>query len=185
MCYAATVLTLGLTLISVLIHGLTLTKDTVSQNMITYTSYRIVISTCIILQLGFWAVCLYSKQNIDPKTAAWGFLCLGLTACSWIGLSTILSGELHYIFVCVFITFFFVFLLILCNLSRQRIAVEVLVTAIGLILVSIVVMIILFNNREFYIMEHVAFLTYSLVFLVFFLVHRSAEWDKCDELDAL
>ena len=164
-----------------LIHGLTLSNDTVSHMMLTYNPYRIVLITCISLQIGFWAVCLYTKQYIDPDTAGWGLLCLGITTCSWVGLTTILSGDLHYAFVCIFIAFFFMDLLIMCNLTRQRYAVEVLIAGISLILLCIVAMIILFNYKEFYIMEHVAFIAYDIVFTVFFLVHRPAEWSDQNE----
>jgi hypothetical protein len=178
MCYVISVCILGLTMLCTLMHGLTLSKDTVSHMMLTYDPYRIVLSTCIILQLGFWAVCLYSKRSIDPDTAGWGFFSLGITTCSWVGLTTILSGDLHYAFVCIFIAFFFFDLLIMCNLTRQRCAGEVLIAGIGLLLLCIVAMIILFNNKEFYIMEHVAFISYSLVFTAFFLVHTPAEWGE-------
>lgn len=178
MCYVILICTLGLTLLCTLIHGLTLSKDTVSHMMLTYTPYRVVLSACILLQMGFWTVCLYSKWYIDPGAAGWGLLSLGITICSWVGLTTILSGNLHYAFVCIFIAFFFMDLLILCNLTRQRYAGEVLIAGIGLLLLCIVAMIILFNNKEFYIMEHVAFISYSLIFTVFFLVHRPGEWGE-------
>ena len=177
MLYGASVVILGLTLVFTLIYGLTLSHDTVSNNMLTYTPYRIVLSACIILQMGFWIVCMYCKTRIDPDTAGWGLLSTGITVCSWLGLSTILSGSPHVVFVATFIGFFFMDLLIISSLTWQKRAVEVLISSIALMLLCIIVMTILFNNRKFYIMEHIAFITYSFIFTAFFLVHTPEEWD--------
>ena len=37
--------------------------------------------------------------------------------------------------------------------------------------------IILFNNNEFYLLEHVSFIIYSVIFTLFFTVHPYTEWD--------
>lgn len=182
-CYATSVCSIGLTLLVTLIYGLTLSNDTVSNNMLTYIPYRIVLSTCIILQISFWAACLHSKRHHDPDTAGWGLLSMGITAGSWVGLSTILSGTPHIVFVVIFIGFFLMDLLILCSLTRQRRAVDVLITSIAFMLLCIIAMTILFNNKEFYIMEHIAFIAYSLIYVTFFLVHTPEQWDGGDGID--
>lgn len=174
--YYALILLLGTTLVSCLVYGLTISDETVSDNMIVYTPYRILISACILLQVCVWTMCLYSKRWADPDTAAWGLLSLGVTATSWVVLSNILSGTVHIAFVACFVTSFMVDLLILCNLTWQRRAVDVLILSVAFLLACMVAMIILFNTNKFYIMEHVGFIAYSLVFTVFFLVHPPAEW---------
>lgn len=180
-CYSISVCVIGLTLLFTLIYGLTLSNDTVSNNMLTFIPYRIVLSTCILVQISIWAVCLYSKRVIDPDTSAWGLLSVGSTICCWVGLSTILSGNTHFVFVALFIGFFLISLLILCNLTWQRRAVTVLITSVAILLLCIIIMTILFNNKEFYIMEHIAFITYSLIFVVFFLAHTPEEWGAEEE----
>jgi hypothetical protein len=182
-CYALLVCTLGLTLLCSLAYGLTLSEDTVSHNMLTNIPYRVIISSCIVLQLSFWVICMYSKTKTDPDTAAWGLACTGITIASWMGLSTMLTGTPHDVFVCIFVLSFLIDLLVLCTLTWQRMAVEVLTTSIAFQLICIVIMMVLYNNKEFYIMEHVAFISYSLIFTVFFLVHTPADWGAQEDGD--
>ena len=175
--YNTFICVLGLTHLCTLIYGLTLSNDTISHNMLTYLPYRIVLSTCIFLQMGVWTVCLYSKRAIDPHTVTWGFLTLGIVTGSWVGLTTILTGQPHYIFVGIFMASFFVCILILCNLTWQEAAGTVLRLCVAFISVCVIAMVILFNHGEFYIMEHVAFIGYSLVFMAFFITHPPSHWD--------
>ena len=182
-CYTVSVVTLGLTLLCSLSYGLTLSEDTVSHNMLTNIPYRVLISTCIILQLSFWVVCMYSKTRTDPETTAWGLACTGITITSWMGLSIMLTGTPHDVFVCIFVSSFLIDLLVLCTLTWQRRAVEVLISSIAFQLICIVTMMVLYNNKEFYIMEHVAFISYSLIFTVFFLVHTPEDWGDGEDSD--
>ena len=179
--YYTFICALGLTLLITLIYGLTLSNDTVSHNMLTYIPYRIVLSTCIFLQMGVWTLCLYSKRAMDPNTAIWGFLTMGLVICSWVGLSTVLTGTTHIVFVITFMASFFTSMLILCHLTWQEEAGKVLRLSLAFVLVCVVAMTILFNQGQFYIMEHVAFISYSLVFMAFFLVHPPSDWDVLPE----
>jgi hypothetical protein len=119
---------------------------------------------------------MYSKRQTDPDTAAWGLFSLTVTATSWIVLSNILSGTVHITAVAIFTTSFMVDLLIMCNLTWQKRAVESLILSVALLLACIAVMTILFNTNKFYIMEHVGFIAYGLVFVVFFLVHPPSDW---------
>jgi hypothetical protein len=180
-CYTAAVLSLGLTMLCTLIYGLTLSKETVSDNMITYTPYRIILSISILIQTGFWTTCMYSKWATDPETTAWGLTTIGVTVCGWVGLSTVLTGITHAVFVCVFIASFLVTVLILCSLTWQRRVVDMLMLCIAFLLVCIVVMAILYNNKEFYIMEHMALITYSLIFTFLFLSHTPDQWGALPE----
>jgi hypothetical protein len=175
--YYSFICALGLTLLVTLVYGLTLSNDTISNNMLIFTPYHIVLSTCIFLQIGVWTLCLYSKRAMDPGAAIWGFITMGIVTCSWVGLSTILTGTPHVIFVCIFMASFIINILIMCNLTWQEDAGKVLRTSVAFVIVCVVAMIILFNKGEFYIMEHVAFISYSLVFLVFFIVHTPSQWD--------
>jgi hypothetical protein len=183
--YNTFICVIGLTHLCTLIYGLTLSNDTISHNMLTYLPYRIVLSTCIFLQMGVWTVCLYSKRAMDPHTVIWGFLTLVIETCSWVGLSTILSGLPHYIFVCFFMASFFVCILILCNLTWQEAAGNVLRLCVIFMSVCGTVMLILFNHGEFYIMEHVAFIGYSLVFVAFFIAHPPSHWSVMPDNSSL
>jgi hypothetical protein len=167
---------LGLTLIFTLIYGLTRESDTVSNNMLTYVPYRITLSTCILLQLGVWTLCLYSKQAIEPDTAVWGFLTMGLATFSWVGLSTVLMGMVHITFVVIFMASFLISMLILCQLTWQEEAGNVLRLNIALAIFCDIAMVILFNNGQFYILEHIAFISYSISFVLFFIIHPPNQW---------
>lgn len=175
--YFSFICTLGLALLITLIYGLTLSNDTISNNMLTFIPYRIVLSTCIFLQMGVWTLCIYSKRVMDPGAAIWGFLTMGVVTCSWVGLSTILTGTPHIVFVCTFMASFVASILIVCNLTWQEDAGKVLRLSVAFVIVCVIAMIILFNRGEFYIMEHVAFISYSLVFLAFFITHTPSHWD--------
>ena len=168
-------------MLTCLIYGLTISSDTISNNMIINTPYRIVISTCIVLQMSILITCMYTKRCLDPDTATWGLFSAGVTAGSWVGLSIILSGTPHIVFVVLFLSSFMMDILIMCNLTWQRRAVNILVTCIAFMLVCLVAMVILFNNRQFYIMEHVGMITYSIIFTAFFLEHTPDAWGELEE----
>lgn len=174
--YKILVCSLGLSLLSCLIYSISSHKDTVSNTMLNNTPYRIAISTCIVIQMCFWVICMYSKRWTDPDTAAWGMFCLGITMCGWIGLTSVLEGSIHIAFVATFISFFLLDLLILCSLTWQKHAVDLLILSVAFLLVCMIAMLILFNTNRFYIMEHVGFIAYSLIFTGFFLAHTPDEW---------
>jgi hypothetical protein len=56
--------------------------------------------------------------------------------------------------------------------------VDVLISSIVLIAICIIAMTVMFNNKKFYIMEHTAFIAYSLIYITFFLVHTPEQWDR-------
>lgn len=180
--YIILVCALGLSLLGCLIYSVVDHKDTISNAMINNITYRIAISTCIVLHMCFWITCLHSKRWIDENAAAWGMVALGLATFSWIGLTTILEGDTHIAFVAGFVTAFMILLLVLCRLTWQRLASDILILSVATLLVCIVAMIILFNTGKFYIMEHVGFIAYSAIFTAFFLVHRPDEWGADPEL---
>ena len=174
--YYTMIFLLGTTFISCLVYGLTISDDTISDNMIVYTTYRITLSTCVLIQICIWAMCVYSKRQANPDTAAWGLFSLVVTSTSWIVLANILSGTVHIVAVASFTVSFMVDLLILCNLTWQKRAVDTLILSVAFLLACMVVMTILFNTNKFYIMEHIGFIAYGLVFVVFFSVHPPADW---------
>ena len=174
--YKILVCSLGGSLLACLIYSVSAHKDTVSNAMLNNIPYRIALSTCIVIHMCFWITCMYSKRWIDPDTCTWGLFCLGVTIGGWIGLTTILEGDIHIVFVAIFITFFCLDLLILCNLTWQRHAVDILILSVAFLIVCIIAMIILFNTNQFYVMEHVGFIAYSVIFTAFFLTHTPEEW---------
>ena len=169
---------LGLTLVSCLIFGLIhLPNKTISNNMLTNPVYRIVVSTSIILQLCIWCICLNSKQNINPSTVTWGYFIMMIMLTNWIGLTSMLQGLQHILFVGIFMLCFLTLMVIFCHLTWQQEAYAVIQG--GMLLLSVCVFggIILFNNNEFYLLEHVSFIIYSVIFTLFFTVHPYTEWD--------
>lgn len=176
--YHALIYILGLTLVCSLIFGLThLPNKTISNNMLTNPAYRIVVSTSIILQLCIWCVCLYSKQNLNADAVTWGYFIMMVMLTNWIGLTSILQGLEHVIFVSIFMLCFLTLMLIFCHLTWQQEAYAVI--QVGSLLMSVCAIggIILFNNNEFYLLEHIAFIIYSLIFTFFFTIHPYTEWE--------
>ncbi len=53
-----------------------------------------------------------------------------------------------------------------------------LISSIALMLICIFAMTVMFNNKEFYIMDHTAFIAYSLIYITFFLVHTPEQCDR-------
>ena len=186
--YHTLIYTLGLTLMCSLIFGLThLPNKTISDNMLSNPAYRIVVSTSIILQLCIWCVCLYSKRNLNQDAVTWGYLIMIVMLTNWIGLTSILQGLEHVIFVSIFMLSFLTLMLIFSNLTWQLDAHSFI--QVGLLLMSACAVggIILFNNNEFYLLEHISFMIYSLIFTFFFTIHPFTEWDalpnNLDNLD--
>ena len=180
--YHTLIYTLGLTLVCSLIFGLAhLPNQTISNNMLTNPAYRIVVSTSIILQLCIWCVCLYSKRNMNPDAATWGYLIMMVMLTNWIGLTSILQGLEHVIFVSIFMLCFLTLMLIFCHLTWQLEAHAFI--QVGLLLMSTCAMggIILFNNNEFYLLEHVSFMIYSIIFTFFFTIHPYPQWNAMPE----
>lgn len=114
---------------------------------------------------------------MDPEAAAWGFLTMGIITLSWIGLSTKLIGTPRIIVVCICMSAFIINILILCNITWHEDSRKVLKSCVALEIVCVVTMMILFNKREFYIMENIAFVSYNLTFLFFFIVHTPSHWN--------
>ena len=176
--YFCLIYTLGLTLTSALIFGLThLPSRTISDNMLTHPAYRISVSSCIILQLCIWCICLYSKRKLNQGAVSWGYFVMMGMLINWIGLTSILQGTEHAVFVSIFMLCFLTLMLIFCTIIWQT---EVR----GFIQVGLVIMssgafggIVLFNNNEFYLLEHVCFMFYSLIFTFFFTIHPFHEWE--------
>jgi hypothetical protein len=176
--YYTLIYSLGLTLTCSLIFGLVhLPRKTISDNMLTQPAYRIVVSSSIILQLSIWFICLYSKRMVNKRASMWGYLIMIVMLVNWIGLTSILQGIEHVVFVSLFMLCFLTLLLIFCTVTWQP---EVCAfIRIGLVLLSLCSFagIVLFNKNEFYLLEHISFIIYSLVFTFFFTMHPYPDWD--------
>ena len=173
---------LGLVLICSLIYGLAhLPKQTISDNMLLHPTYRIVVSSSIILQLCIWCICLYSKRKLNQDAATWGYFVMIVMLTNWIGLTSILKGTEHAVFVSIFMFCFLTLMLIFCTVTWQP-EVRAFIQ-IGLVIMTTCSLggIVLFNNNKFYILEHIAFIIYSLMFTFFFTIHPYPEWATLPE----
>ncbi len=180
--YYGLIYVLGLTLLSALIFGLThLRNQTISDNMLTYPIYRIIISSCIILQLSMWCVCLYSKGRVHQETAVWGYFVMIVMLVNWIGLTSILNGVEHAAFVSLFMCCFLTLMLIFCSVIWQEDVRYFMQVGLAILSGSALAGIVLFNNNEFYLLEHISFIIYSLIFTFFFTIHPFYEWDSLPE----
>ena len=176
--YYIFVVTLSLALKTSLIFGLfQYPEQSISDNMLMHIPYRIVLSSTIILQLATWSLCLNSKWKINPDTVYWGYFVMIIMLCSWVGLTSILQGIAHVTFVCLFMSSFLVLLLIFCSLTHQEIVCVFLRLSVLVLTFCAMVVTILFNKKEFYLLEHVSFIIYSLIFLCFFIIHPFYDWD--------
>ena len=175
--YYGLIYSLGLTLTCSLIFGLFhLPRKTISDNMLTYPSYRIVVSTSIILQLCIWCICLYSKRQFNPDAVTWGYFIMIVMLTNWIGLTSILQGTEHVIFVSVFMFCFLTLILIFCTVTWQPEVCTFLRVGLTLMSVCAFAGMVLFNNNEFYLLEHLSFIMYSLIFTFFFTIHPYVDW---------
>ena len=176
------VLTLGLTLLGTLIYGLSaFPPQTITQTMIDSVVFRIILTVCVILQIVIWFLCLWSKRHLDPDITNWAFVCLSIVVISWIALSTILTDSTHIVFVCLAVACLLIFLLLILQLTSDNNLVCILRLSMLVLLSSIVSMIILYNNNEFFIAEYVAFITYSVIFTAFFATHTNVRWLDDDD----
>jgi hypothetical protein len=180
--YYIFVAAISLILKTALVYGLFQHPNrTVSENMLTHPPYRIILSSSIILQLATWSLCLTRKWNIDTNTVFWGYCIIIIMLCSWIGLTSILQGEEHIIFVCIFMASFLILILLFCSLSCQPDTTMFLRFSLLVLSICAIAIAILFNKKEFYILEHVAFIIYSLIFVIFFFIHPYTEWDSLQD----
>jgi hypothetical protein len=181
------VLALGLTLLGTLVYGVSaFPPQTITQSMIDHVPFRIILTTCVILQVIVWFLCIWSKRNIEPETANWAFVLLCIIVISWIALSTILTDATHIVFVGICIAALLIFILLITKMTAQRDSILVLHFSILILIASILAMVILYNNHHFFIAEYIAFITYSLIFTAFFSIHTQVQWgqdgqdqDKC------
>jgi hypothetical protein len=176
------VLALGLTLLGTLIYGVSaFPPQTITQSMIDHVPFRIILTTCVILQVMVWFLCIWSKRNIEPETASWAFVALCIIVISWIALSTILTDATHIVFVGICIAGLLIFILLITKMTAHRDSVLVLHISTLILAASIAAMIILYNNHHFFIPEYVAFITYALIFTAFFSTHTQVRWGQDDQ----
>ena len=180
--YYALIYSLGLILTCSLIFGLVhLPNNTISDNMLTQPAYRIVVSSSIILQLAIWCICLYSKRTANQNAAVWGYVVMIAMLINWIGLTSILRGTEHVIFVSLFMLCFLTLLLIFCTVTWQADVCAFIQVGLALLSACSFGGIVLFNKNEFYLLEHISFIIYSLIFTFFFTIHPYPDWDALPE----
>jgi hypothetical protein len=173
------IVVLGATLLGAQIYGISHHPEkTVTGNMQSESLYLVLTSCSLLLQSFVWALCLYQKSFLDPEAAGWGLVTLSVMLVSWIGLTSILTTDVHYIFTGVFVVSFVVLILILCYLVWQPLPSLILRLCLLLELVCITAMLILFNSKEFYLPEQIGFIAYTLIFMAFFLTHPYRDWDE-------
>jgi hypothetical protein len=74
-------------------------------------------------------------------------------------------------------------MLIFCTVIWQEDVRGFMQVGLAILAASALVGTVLFNNNEFYLLEHVSFIIYSLMFTFFFTIHPFYDWDTLpDEL---
>ena len=176
--YILWVWALGSTLAGTLIFGLVnFPADTITQHMIDHVEYRVLLTTCVVLQVIQWFWCIWSKKDQDREFALYAYVFLTAMLVSWIALSNILTTELHIVFVYIFLACLLIFILIMTQIVLHETAVYVLYVSLVIMVSSSIAMICLYTNSVFYIPEHIAFFAYDFVFTAFFTVHTYQYWD--------
>ena len=171
------VLALAATMLGAQIYGLSHHPDqTVTGDMRAESLYLILMSCSLLFQSAVWALCLYRKRCLDPEASAWGAAAIAVMLIGWIGLTSILTTDTHYVFVGIFVAAFLALVLIFCYLVWQPTPSLILRLCLVLELVCIIAMLIIFNSKDFYIPEQIAFITYTLIFTLFFWTHPYAAW---------
>lgn len=182
--YYLCIITLGCSMdILIAVSFFQMPKNSISENMLAEPVYRIFVSSTVVLQLATWSLCLHSKWRVWPDLVFWGYIAMILMICSWVGLTSILRGGVHIMFLYIFTSSFMLLLLILYTLSHQREAVLFLRGSILVLILCALSLAISWHalNDMFYLVEHIAFLVYSTLFVCFFLVHPLHKWGETQE----
>ena len=176
---------LGVTLAGTLVYGLVnFPPNTITQHMINHVEYRIIITVCVVLQSVLWLWCVWSKRLQDYALAIYAYMFITIIIISWIVLSTILTTEVHIIFVYICMGSLFFFIATLAQITVHENAVYILYFSLLTMLATGIAMIILFaKGSDFFIPEHIAFLAYDAVFVLFFTVHTYAYWDQDERIN--
>ena len=168
---------IGLTLIGTLIYGLVnFPPDTITQHMIDQVEYIIILSVCVILQAILSFIYTWAKRNQNKEVILYKYVFLSSIVISRIVLSNILTTATHLVFVYICLCSLFIFLLLRSHITNHRASLIFLRISLLLLSACALAMIILYTNFDFYIPEHIAFLTYSVIFTVFFTVHTYDHW---------
>lgn len=176
--------TLGITLAGTLIYGLVnFPNNTITQYMIDHVEYRVILTSCVVLQTIQWYWCIWSKKGQNSLLTVFAYIFLTAMLISWIALSDILTTDVHIILVYICQTCLLIFILILSHIVQHERAVYVLYLCLVLMIASAIAMICLYTRAEFFIPEHVGFLTYDIVFTSFFTVHTYQYWDHSRVVD--
>lgn len=175
--FRACILVLGLTMLSTFIYSLTtLPNRSMSDDMINYPAYKMVISVCLLGNLLVWGLYFHANTPLNQAAVDWGYMTLLTMAIGWVGLVTNLQGPVHLAFVGVFSAAHFIMLLTLCHLVHDLDMALLLRFSLVIALFCDMLMLSLYNGDWFYIPEHISFITYAVFFTVFFCVHTYDQW---------
>ena len=178
---------LGLALFFTLLYGIAfMSSNTITQHMKDSNSYRIILSTWVILQLITWGLCIYAKSLVSPALAGSAFVALCSTTGMWIGLSMDLTTNTHYLLTGLFVIFFLIMGICIQYMLYQNQAVLVARAGITILFVILFIYFIMYLTNtgnpgpNVFILEHVIFMVYTLVFTLFFWVHTLEYWDETE-----
>ena len=162
-------------------------QKTVSYCLKNMLWIRVWTALVFILHIYYWMLFIYRKRwvvrGIEYCLVGTGAFNMILLIISWNGLSTIHEGIMHYIFASLFM-FFIVTLSVLVVMLTESMVSNAIMVVLQLVLIGCgCTMVYLFPDDQFvYIPEYIAYTTYGLAFILFFLTQPYASWDKSDKI---
>ena len=186
--YRAAIACIGLTMLANQIAAACCNhpNTSVSAALSSDPIYLIITSTCILLQICVWGLCIFTKGLLLPRLpesdaateAVWGLLMLALMIVSWIGLTSVLQGAVHAVFSGLFSSAFLVFIPLLCHyLTSEPILFIICILGFAIILACELSILILYcTNQSIFVPQQMGLMAYTILFTLFFSLHPYSQW---------
>jgi len=177
--YNTIILATGLTSFLTITYNTTSIDDDMAEQ--DRDRNAIIIHSCIPMQFLIWLLYVCGHYDFDNDATWRGLSTLAFTILGWIASVVTIGGVLHTPLICAFMTSFVIFTLSLFNLTRDEENIQLLRVILLFEIVCIVTMMVLFNNKDFDLMEGVSFGSFSLISLIFFIFNQPYRWKKIHE----
>jgi hypothetical protein len=183
--YSIFILFIGLSFAGTLVYGMAVFEkgQSISEHMITFPSFRALLSIQVTFQVSIWMICAYSKKEIAPGIVACIFTSLLMIIVGWSGLSTFLTGTIHYLYAGLAIANVGITALLFSRITWQSFPRTVILVGFFPYILCVLALVALLGTPAFYIPEYLAFIFYSLFFTAFFVAHPYYDWARMPEIE--
>ena len=181
--YSIFIILIGVSFVGTLIYGMAVFEkgQSITEHMITFPSFRALLSIQVTFQVSIWMICAYSKKEIAPEIVACIFTSLLMIIVGWSGLSTFLTGTIHYLFAGLAIANVGITALLFSRITWQSFPRTVILVGFFPYILCVLALVALLGTPAFYIPEYLAFIFYSLFFTAFFVAHPYYDWARMPE----